>query len=99
MAQGDAENGYTTISGYDAPAYAIDAQGIVHLSGAMTGTAGQTAFTLPRDARPDAFKWLTVNDNGPSEFGALFIDPSGFVTPFITPSGAVGLDGVEYSRS
>jgi hypothetical protein len=85
---------------YDAPSYAVDAQGIVYLKGAMTGgLSGLTAFLLPKGARPDAFNWLTINQNGSDDFGALFVDTQGFVTPYIPTVGEVSLDGVEFSTT
>ena len=90
---------YSTLY-YDVPSYAVDAQGIVHLQGVLTGGLSATiAFTLPKNARPDAFKWLTVNMNGADEFGALFIDKKGFVEPDFPSPGPVSLDGVEFSTS
>jgi hypothetical protein len=46
-------SGSIATPGYRAPAYAVDAQGLVHFRGTMAGgNAGTVAFTLPKALRP-----------------------------------------------
>jgi hypothetical protein len=52
------QNGWSSVVGDRPAAYAVDAQGIVHLRGEITGgtngTTDNVAFTLPADAAPPA---------------------------------------------
>jgi hypothetical protein len=79
------ENGWVAVTasgGPGAPAYAVDAQGIVHLQGAIgySGTSGQPAFTLPANLSKRSALWLApIVCAGPA-IGYVSITTDGTVT-------------------
>lgn len=81
------QHGWKNISSEARPAaYAVDAQGIVHLRGAITGgTTGVTdtvVFTLPKAASPpkDDDVYLPVNSVGVVEGGYLLVSDGSVFT-------------------
>jgi hypothetical protein len=63
------------------PAAALDSEGVVHLSGSLeSGTAGDTAFVLPKADRPSSSMWLETYTFGGST-GYVFINTAGDVVP------------------
>jgi hypothetical protein len=62
-----------------APAYAVDAQGLVHLKGTLDGGSSSTAFTLPAKLHPVHELFVTV-DEASAETGRLHILPDGTVS-------------------
>jgi hypothetical protein len=96
------KNSWTTGLGYGSPQWAVDAEGIVHLRGYITGgTVGDAAFTLPAAERP-AHNTGTVVLNEASSASYLFIVPAGGVEVFNliadTNAGAgIFLNGVTFS--
>jgi hypothetical protein len=98
-------NGWTFYSAYTRiPTAAIDADGIVHLRGAMREVSGTdpTAFVLPGKMRPNKSVYVVTNlDNG--AIGQLWIDPDGNVNadapgPFSAAQGFTSLEGVTFSK-
>jgi hypothetical protein len=95
---------YSTVNESRRAAYAVDAQGIVHLRGAISGgTEGTTAFMLPAALLP-AGGQIDVTDAVHSQgTGLLVIDSTNGVEPFdgaSTPGDATvytSLDGVTFS--
>jgi hypothetical protein len=84
-------------------AWAIDAQGLVHLQGEIEdGTQFQAAFTLPASARPNVSILIPVVVSA-LHIGSLDIESSGPVTPGDaddfggTASTETIMDGVVYS--
>jgi hypothetical protein len=94
---------YTTA--FRTPSYAIDAQGFVHLAGAIKdGTSSSYAFILPAGARPlYPMQLATDGNNGVSI--RLEVEPNGQVKPedgttvAATAALFTGLDGVEFPTS
>jgi hypothetical protein len=87
------------------PAYAVDAQGIVHLRGAMCcGTTNQ-AFSLPTSARPGKTAYLLAFSQGAyaAELvvlptGEAHVFPGGGAPPTSTTS-LTSLEGVTFAAS
>jgi hypothetical protein len=98
-------NGWLAPIGDRTPAYAVDAQGIVHLQGAMCcGTAIQ-AFTLPTSARPGKKVYLLVFSQGPyaAELAVLptgkaYVYPGGGA-PTNSTTTLTSLEGVTFAGS
>jgi hypothetical protein len=97
-------NGWKS-GGPDRPvAYAIDAQGMVHLRGVLQeGTVGEQAFELPAAASPptgDSIYVMPIASGG--EPGDLLVSDDGSVVPLpgiagdTAVSGYTGLDGVSF---
>jgi hypothetical protein len=98
-------NWVTYNSNFRTPSYAIDAQGFVHLAGAIkNGTANKDAFVLPAVARPLFTEQLATDGNAGVSI-RLKIDPNGQVTPEDdltkgTPAELfTSLDGVAFPTS
>lgn len=98
------QNGWTNNSPTLTPGYAVDAQGIVHLQGRLSNSAGfQTiAFTLPSALRPKAGLQIPVYEHSGSigdivieTTGGVFVDSANGL-PNNDPSAAVDLDSVTY---
>jgi hypothetical protein len=74
--------GWSNQGGTYRPAcYWIDAQGVVHLEGAITGGAPDSTtpvFTLPAGYRPPFDHWFAITSN--NALGVLRVAPSGAVT-------------------
>jgi hypothetical protein len=79
------QNGWTSEnSTYDTgdPTYAVDSEGIVHISGSIAGTTdGSTAFVLPFADRPSKQLNLSVYTNS-GTYGAVLIATNGDVVPY-----------------
>ena len=78
------------------PTYGVDAQGWVHLEGAVKRTGTGTAIgRLPAGARPGAFIYVPVHTlNG--EPGTIWIDPEGAIVFVSGTPNFVSLDGVDF---
>jgi hypothetical protein len=85
------------------PTVAIDAEGIVHLRGAMRGAGRilQEAFVLPLDFRPNKVVVVPVFSEGKG--GYLQIRPDGKVLVFADDVGGAqeftSLEGVTFSKN
>jgi hypothetical protein len=85
------------------PTVAIDAEGIVHLRGAMRGAGRilQQAFVLPLDFRPNKVVVVPVFSEGKA--GYLQIRPDGKVLVFADSVGGAqeftSLEGVTFSKN
>ncbi|HZC72761.1 MAG TPA: hypothetical protein VE442_18835 [Jatrophihabitans sp.] len=98
-------NGWSVVIGDRTPAYAVDAQGIVHLRGAMCcGTTNQ-AFSLPTSARPGKTAYLLAFSQGAyaAELvvlptGEAHVFPGGGAPPTSTTS-LTSLEGVTFAAS
>jgi hypothetical protein len=95
----------TYTSAFRTPSYAIDAQGFVHLAGAIkSGDPNSVAFVLPAAARPRFPEQLATDGNNGVSL-RLLVQPNGQVTPEDgTTQGNIaplftGLDGVEFPTS
>jgi hypothetical protein len=98
-------NDWSVVIGVRTPAYALDAQGIVHLRGAMCcGTTSQ-AFTLPANARPSKNVYLLALASGgyPAQ---LVVQPAGTVivqsgggAPPSSATSLTSLEGVTFAAS
>jgi hypothetical protein len=98
-------NGWSDVSSSNyPPSAAIDAQGIVHLRGAVAqGIAdGDTFAVLDKPLRPDKSVSLVATMSGAAS-GRVTIDPNGQMTAAPGPGGVVtahklftSLDGVTY---
>jgi hypothetical protein len=97
-------NGWSSNSGSYTAAAALDAQGIVHLRGAVAqGIAdGDTFAVLPGKLRPDEGVSLVIDVAGANQ-GRLFISPNGEATLSVEAGGGAtqhklfsSLDGVTY---
>jgi hypothetical protein len=75
------KNGWTSNSGtvFGTPSYAVSAQGIVYLKGAISGGGG-LAFTLPKSARPAAQVDLVTYGDADSAV-VLYLYQDGTVYP------------------
>jgi hypothetical protein len=99
-------NGWVSFSNaFRPPSYAVDAEGFVHLSGAIKGgLSGSTTFVLPASAAPRFSEQLVVDENGGAT-GRLFVDAEGAgkVSDDPSTSGSAelftSLDGVEFPLS
>jgi hypothetical protein len=87
------------------PEYAIDAQGIVHLQGAMCCGTASHAFTLPANARSDKNVYLVALASG-AYAAQLVVQPSGQVlvqsgggAPSNSTTNLTSLDGVTFAAS
>jgi hypothetical protein len=104
------QNGWSNYSSGTRPAaYAIDAQGIVHLRGVIhAGTAGETAFTLPATVLPPKTSTLTIyvlTTATNNAMAALALSWSG-ATPQNTPSASASavsnyfnLEGISFASA
>ena len=98
-------NGWTAYAASTrAPTAAIDADGIVHLRGAMREATGAdtTAFTLPANMRPNKTVYVTTNMIDGAA-GRLVIYASGEVLvdlpgPFSDAQEFTSLEGVTFSK-
>lgn len=98
-------NGWSALLGDRAPGYAVDAEGIVHLRGAMCcGTAIQ-AFTLPAKARPGKVAYLLAFSQG-AYAAELAIQPTGAAyiysgggAPPTSSTSLTSLEGVTFDAS
>ncbi len=94
------ENGWVSADhtyGTGAPAAAIDAEGIVHLSGSLeSGTDGHIAFVLPAADRPPSATYIeTYTDAGTT--GYVYVTPAGDVIPTGPDvSGYTNLAGITF---
>jgi hypothetical protein len=85
------------------PAYAIDAQGVVHLTGSLDGegSSSTTAFVMPKAARPHHDQYLAIDSSNAST-SRIDILLNGAATVEIDPDhtgDAIvfdSLDGVTY---
>jgi len=88
--------------GQRAPAWALDAEGVVHLRGAISG-GDTTAFArLPAAVRPSAYVWVSTTLVN-SKPGRIVIDPTGYVQAdyedvFTDVSEFTSLDGVTWAK-
>lgn len=94
------ENGWASADptyGTGDPAAAIDSEGIVHLSGSLEdGTAGDTAFVLPKADRPPSDTWIETYTFGGTT-GFVFINPAGDVVPDGSNAGSyTSLAGITF---
>ncbi len=93
------QNGWTNTPGYATAAFAKDTLGVVHLRGAIDGTGGSVAFTLPPGYRP-ADNLLPVGVAGGPTAAIVEIQPDGDVSPSCNPASAcsvaVGLDAITF---
>jgi hypothetical protein len=89
------ENGWTTSNpAYGLPKWAVDAQGIVHLRGFISGgTIGATAFTLPAAESPVHFAAIPVLNNSATE-SYLYVRPTGTLGVFNTAGDTNAVNGV-----
>jgi hypothetical protein len=82
-------------------AYAVDAQGIVHLRGSVRGvssTATEVIFDLPVSVRPSYNVYLPVVNNGPIP-GTLIVESSGDVIDGHTAEQVfISLDGLTWAK-
>jgi hypothetical protein len=90
---------------FGTPSYAVDAEGFVHLKGAIkNGTINSIAFVLPAAAHPAFSQQLPVDQNLGTT-GRLFIDTEGGAKPSDDPASSgsaatfTSLDGVEFAVS
>jgi hypothetical protein len=79
---------------------AVDAQGIVHLRGAVTGNGTtRTIGTLPDSARPATKIYLTAHSNKGATVGIILQSTGDIaVQGTLGPDMYVGLDGVTYAK-
>lgn len=91
------QNGWAASS--RSPKTAVDAQGIVHLRGAVTGGTAKTIGYLPSSARPTSTIYLTAHNNKGATVG-IVIQSNGFVVVqgTVGPNMYVGLDGLTYAK-
>ena len=96
-------NGWSAISGDRPPAYAVDAQGIVHLRGAICCGTSSEALSLPASARPDKNAYLLVYSQG-GYAAELAVLPSGKAyvysgggAPTTSTTGLTSLEGVTFA--
>ena len=93
------QNGWTNNPGYATAAFAKDPLGVVHLRGAIDGSGGTVAFTLPLGYRP-ADDLIPVGVAGGPTAATVDIQPDGDVSPSCNPSAAcsvvVGLDSITF---
>jgi hypothetical protein len=95
--------GWSVISNDGAPAYAVDAQGIVHLRGAICCGTGTQAFSLPAGARPSKIAYLLVFSQG-AYAAELAVLPTGKAylypgagAPSTSTTSLTSLDGVTFA--
>jgi hypothetical protein len=84
---------------YQAPEAAIDAQGVVHLRGAVYNCTGGNMLVLPSQFRPSKALEFTAFSGGSAAFaGSVVIDPSGLVSNSSGTNGGIHhIDGITYS--
>jgi hypothetical protein len=95
---------YTGVN-HGTPAYAVDAEGSIHLKGAISGgLSATTAFTLPAALHPSR-SIDVVADESQAAAGRLLIAPNGDVQPVDgdgepgSASSFTSLDGIIFSIS
>jgi hypothetical protein len=92
-------NSWVNFGGSQTPAgYWKDSFGIVHLRGLIkSGTAGAAAFTLPSGYRP-AHNWIfaTIYNSGADALAHIDLSTAGAVTPTVTASVWLSLDGLSF---
>jgi hypothetical protein len=95
-------NGWTNYQGTDRPpAFAVDAQGVVHFRGSLDGdgTSNSQFATLPAGLRPVATVYLAA-DQCEAATGRIYIIPNGGVFVQDDPAGITcsftSLDGITY---
>jgi hypothetical protein len=96
-------NNWTPYGGTNVPGAALDAQGVVHLRGAMYESAGTNAhpFTLPAKFRPVHIIYVPVGLIN-AKAGRLIIEPNGTVSVqsadlFADAQGFTSLEGATYA--
>jgi hypothetical protein len=99
------EHGWTAVLGDRTPKYAVDAEGIVHLQGAICCGSTSEAFTLPPSARPDENMYLMALASG-AYVAQLAVQPSGKVfvqagggAPSTSTTSLTSLEGVTFAAS
>jgi hypothetical protein len=91
------QNGW--VNGTRLPKAAIDAQGIVHLRGVVTGGQAATIGTLPQAAAPTATIYLTARNNKGATVGIILRSSGSIaVQGTLSPNMYVSLDGLTYAR-
>jgi hypothetical protein len=85
-------------SAYYSPQAAIDAQGVVHLQGAVASCTGTSMLILPAQFRPTRVLEFTAFSGGSTAFaGSVVIQPDGAVVNTSgTNAGIHHLDGITY---
>jgi predicted small integral membrane protein len=91
------QNGWVSL--IRAPKAAVDAQGLVHLQGAVVNGTSKVIGTLPTSARPTVTIYLTAHNNKGATVG-IVLQPIGriVVQATIGPNMYVGFDGLTYAR-
>jgi hypothetical protein len=85
------------------PAWAIDAQGIVHFRGAIRQPTGsdEVFARLPIAVRPSTYVWVSTNTGNFGEAGRVLVEPTGQIRAVgIDQSNAqvfTSLDGLTYA--
>ena len=88
-------NGWSHVLGDRTPAYAVDAERIVHLRGAMCCGTTTRAFTLPASARPGKTAYLLVFSQG-AYAAELAVLPTG--KAYVNPGGGAPRTAQQVSR-
>jgi hypothetical protein len=91
------QNGWSNFSAtFSSAAFYMDDLGVVHLKGALAGTSGTVAFTLPAGYRPALELFLPLAVGGPAA-GNMQVRANGEVElTCVGGCGAAGIDGLSF---
>jgi hypothetical protein len=91
------QNGWA--AGVRRPRAAVDAQGIVHLKGTVTGGNATTIGTLPHADAPTSTIYLSAHDKQGGTVGIVLLSNGSMILQAtVGPNMFVGLDGISYAR-
>ena len=84
--------------GFQTARYWFDREGNVCIGGSIkTGTAGNSAFTLPAGYRPAAQQAFATDGNG--AHALIYVNTSGTVVPNVGSSTITSLNGIKFQRT
>jgi len=96
-------NGWENFNGVlRPPAWAVDAQGVIHLRGAVRSGESPSFARIPAAYRPSTYVYVSTNLED-SEVGRIVIDPTGYLQAdyqdsFSFAIGFTSLDGVAWAN-